>query len=336
MITKEFFTQENDNFKSDSYFVTLNANKYLNKKDVDFKESVNNIVLYKKICEYIDIKPLFNSCKLSVDNKIMFWLNIDEKNNETRQFFIRYTEDFNFNEFYETVLKPFIKTDTKKLPKFNLIAQSGDRITTITRNLKKEITIDLDNAYNTNYPINSIIELLNSDKSGLVLLSGNPGTGKSYLIKYFTQLIQSKDFYFLPNNNLYILSHPSFVNFCLENLQDSVLILEDCELALKSRTQGGNLDVSTILNLTDGIIGDLLNIKIIATLNTTDKIDSALLRKGRMLANCEFKPLSIEKASNIAKMLGKDIDILKETCLCDIYNAESNGVYQVKETKLGY
>ncbi len=133
-----------------------------------------------------------------------------------------------------------------------------------------------------------------------------------------------------------MLSDPSFLSFCLNNLQDSILILEDCEIAMKSREQSGTNDVSTILNITDGIIGDLLNIKVIATLNTTDKIDSALLRKGRMIAKCEFKPLTIEQANVTAKILNKDINIINETCLCDIYNAEDNGVIAKQKVKLGF
>ena len=119
-------------------------------------------------------------------------------------------------------------------------------------------------------------------------------------------------------------------------MKDSILVLEDCENLLRSRDVSKNSSVSSILNLTDGIIGDVLNLKIIATLNTIDKIDTALLRKGRMLCNVEFKPLTIEQANTTAKKLNKNINIINDTCLCDIYNAESNGVEQKQTMKIGF
>lgn len=249
---------------------------------------------------------------------------------------IIHLDTFDIKSFYDSIVVKHIKVEDDSYPNFNLITLNQGKIDYINRKLDFKINVDLDNSYNTSFPIGKVIDILNSDKSGLLLLSGNPGTGKSYLIKYLTQLLSKKDFFYLPNNCLYILSDPNFTSFCLNFLKDSILVIEDCELALRSRDKVMSGDISTILNITDGIIGDMLNLKVIATLNTVDKIDTALLRKGRMLANCEFKPLTIEQAKNTAKILNKDIDIITELCLCDIYNAEDNGVKEIIKTKIGY
>jgi ATP-dependent 26S proteasome regulatory subunit len=91
------------------------------------------------------------------------------------------------------------------------------------------------------------------------------------------------------------------------------------------------------LNLTDGIIGDLLNVKIIATLNTVDKIDSALLRKGRLICRADFKKLTIEQGKNMAKSLNNNIEIKEELQLCEIYNTKDNGNESIKsETSIGF
>ncbi len=59
--------------------------------------------------------------------------------------------------------------------------------------------------------------------------------------------------------------------------------------------QGGgqkNQAVSNILNLLDGLMDDSLHQPIIATFNCEiSKIDTALLRNGRLNANHEFKKL---------------------------------------------
>lgn len=94
--------------------------------------------------------------------------------------------------------------------------------------------------------------------------------------------------------------HPDFISFLLKH-QNAILIIEDAEKVLMSREQmNENSVVSTILQLTDGLFSDYLNIKIICTFNTSlDKIDKALLRKGRMIAYYEFKALIPEKANEI-------------------------------------
>ncbi len=82
-------------------------------------------------------------------------------------------------------------------------------------------------------------------------------------------------------------------------------------------------------------MGDLLNIKIIATLNTTDKLDTALLRKGRLIRKVEFKPLEKKQVINLSKILGKSIENPTDMMLCDVYNLETNGGEQVKKS-IGY
>ena len=61
-----------------------------------------------------------------------------------------------------------------------------------------------------------------------------------------------------------------------------ILIIEDAERVISDRESNGSpAGVSNILNLTDGILGDCLNIQVIATFNMKrEKIDQALLRKG--------------------------------------------------------
>ena len=86
---------------------------------------------------------------------------------------------------------------------------------------------------------------------------------------------------------------------------------------------GGANGVSNILNITDGILSDILNIQIVATFNMDKaKIDSALLRKGRLIAEHKFDALGVEDANNLLKHLGKDADATKPVTLTEIYNVE--------------
>lgn len=257
----------------------------------------------------------------------------------------RYTEIvFHYvrDEFDITVFNEKIKeclfevNDDNELPTISFISIKNNTPCLINRNLPNKIEIDLENSYNLSYDLQNVMDIVKSDKSGLILFTGEPGTGKSTLIKYLSQINKDVDFCFVPNNNLDILSNPQFISFCIESLSNSVIILEDCEKLLLSRDVNNGYDISNILNLTDGVYGDLLNIKFIATLNTYDKIDTALLRKGRLLCKAEFKKLTIDQGNNLAKKLGKNITIDKELPLCEIYNLENTGVNNEIKQKVGF
>jgi ATP-dependent 26S proteasome regulatory subunit len=108
--------------------------------------------------------------------------------------------------------------------------------------------------------------------------------------------------------------------------KNSILIIEDAEKIIMPReVSGGNSVVSTILQLTDGLFSDYLNIKVICTFNSSLKrVDKALLRKGRLIANYEFQPLAQAKANALlAGIGGRATD--SEMTLADIFNQEETG-----------
>jgi len=56
-----------------------------------------------------------------------------------------------------------------------------------------------------------------------------------------------------------------------------------------------------LLNISDGLLYDCLNIQIICSFNIDIiKVDSALLRKGRLIAKYEFKELEVAKAQALS------------------------------------
>ena len=139
--------------------------------------------------------------------------------------------------------------------------------------------------------------------------------------------IDINDFYKLCDNKQY-----------LSKLKDSVLIIEDCEALIKDRdTSQFSQNISDLLQITDGLIGDGLNIKIICTFNTNvTNIDKALLRKGRIKLRYEFKELTEDKAKALYAKLNIPYNP-KERVLCDIFNQEPTGAETtVKRNKIGF
>lgn len=189
---------------------------------------------------------------------------------------------------------------------------------TIPLEIKKQ-SVDIETNYNDDLPNREILEFLASKESGLLILHGIPGTGKTSYIRHLMYTLFKKEFLVLDNSVFNYITDSSFISLLMD-YKDAVIILEDCESMLTDRTQG-NHRLSALLNLSDGIIGDSFNFKFICTFNANiGKIDKALLRKGRMKLKYEFKELSAEKTKALAQKLGKDIKEDKPMTLANIYN----------------
>jgi hypothetical protein len=184
----------------------------------------------------------------------------------------------------------------------------------------------------------TIVKRLNKENDkGIILFHGDPGTGKTSYIKYLTKLIEEKEILFIPPSMAESLSEPSIIPFLMEH-KNSILIIEDAEKVIADReTNGSSAGVSNILNLTDGILGDCLNIQIIATFNMKrEKIDPALLRKGRLIAEHKFSPLSVENSNLLLQHLGKTNTVDKAMSLADIYNIDEELIKVENNKKIGF
>lgn len=181
-----------------------------------------------------------------------------------------------------------------------------------------------------------ILDCLCNKKSGLYVFHGPPGTGKTSYIKFLTTVVEKRKFIFVPNTMVADIFSPKLVDK-LYSFKNSVLVLEDAEICVFRRDGKNNELVSGILNITDGLLKDLLNISIIVTFNTADvnELDPALLRKGRLKVMHKFGPLTFGEARRLAHHLGKKKEVGQELTLADIYNLdEDTGVEEVASDKV--
>ena len=159
---------------------------------------------------------------------------------------------------------------------------------------------------------------------------GTPGTGKTSYIRHLCTTVP-KDYVVVPNSIASRLGDPDLVSFIMDNT-NSVFILEDCEQLLEDRNENVfNSAITTILNMSDGLLSDVCNIKFICTFNAQiSKIDPALLRKGRCIARYEFKELTEDKVHIINDKYNLNIDNIKPMTLAEIYNTDKTD-YNVKK-----
>jgi len=203
----------------------------------------------------------------------------------------------------------------------------------------KKTDIDVSLLYNDDFPPEyaRAVDFLNSNDSGLIIWYGTKGSGKTSMIRHLIN--NTNKHYILINNSLIeSLSDPTFMDFLLD-WKESVLILEDCEQAIADRTVNsfGN-SVSNLLNMSDGLMSDILKLKFICTFNTKiENIDEALLRKGRCRAKYEFKELSADKVAIVNKERDLKIpeDKIKKMTLADMFNFHDES-YEQKQTRIGF
>jgi len=219
---------------------------------------------------------------------------------------------------------------TRRKPEISLIINSSDGIKTKQLEIKKPI-INIDENYNDDFiEVHKLIfkRLSKKQDKGIVLLHGKSGTGKTFYIRYLISILR-KQVIFLPPDVAEKITSPALISLLISN-PNSIFVIEDAENIVFDRECNGNSPVTALLNISDGLLSDCLNIQVICSFNTDlSKVDSALLRKGRLIANYEFKELNIEKAQYLSDKLGFNKKIESPTTLAGIYNQKERGSIQI-------
>lgn len=239
-------------------------------------------------------------------------------------------------ELYEWIAECVVeKEDNDDVKYFEYVTYGQNGFDTIALEVKKQ-DINLETNYNDNLPDTELREFLTSDESGLAVLYGKPGSGKSYYIRHLMYTLKKKTFLVLDASVFNYITDSSFISLLMD-YKNAVIILEDCESMLVDRV-AGNGKLSALLNLSDGIIGDAFNFKFICTFNANiGKIDKALLRKGRMKIKYEFKELTPEKTKALANMIGKtDIPENSSMTVSEIYNYGIVNDFCEPDKKIGF
>jgi energy-coupling factor transporter ATP-binding protein EcfA2 len=185
-----------------------------------------------------------------------------------------------------------------------------------------------------------IVDNLQKNESGLYLFHGEPGTGKTTYIKHLASII-NRDMIYVPVAFIDSLVDPSFLPALLKK-RHSILVIEDAEKALLAREPGDSSSlVSAILNITDGIMGNVFSISVIATYNSPRAgIDKALLRKGRLKGEHKFDKLPVEQVQKILDENKINFTAKEPMSLAEIFNTNEPDTLTTKslveEKRMGF
>lgn len=219
------------------------------------------------------------------------------------------------------LLKTFKERQRRKPLEINLIVKNGSYMELKPLEIKRT-KLDLGLYYEDDFiPTDELIRkrLNQKNDKGIVLLHGLPGTGKTTYLRYLVGKVK-KRVLFLSPNIAGSLVDPEFIDLLVDN-PNSVVIIEDAENIIMDRRSNANSSVSNLLNISDGLIADFLNVQLICTFNNSlTLVDNALMRKGRLIAKYEFGKLSVEKSQRLSNHLGFKNTISRPMTIAEIAN----------------
>jgi len=149
--------------------------------------------------------------------------------------------------------------------------------------------------------IEKLCKAFMKSNDSILILSGEPGTGKTTFVKYLVNQWHKDNLgnSFIYANNLDVINKSEFWT-TISGENDSLLILDDISYDMM-RPLGEdktNIFVNSLLAYCDGVVDE--NAKVIITTNqTTENIDPALLRAGRAFDAIHLTYLNGEEARAI-------------------------------------
>jgi energy-coupling factor transporter ATP-binding protein EcfA2 len=226
-----------------------------------------------------------------------------------------------FVEELVSQMRQYKERQRRKPLEINLIVRGGDSMELKAMEIKRT-KLDLGLFYEDDFrEVDETVRkrLNQQNDKGIVLLHGLPGSGKTTYLRHLIGKIKKKVLFLSPNI-AGSLTDPDFIDLLIDN-PNSVVIIEDAENVIMDRRSNPQSSVSNLLNISDGLLADFLNVQLICTFNSSVAlIDSALMRKGRLIAKYEFGKLSIPKAQQLSDHLGVNKIIKQPMTIAEIAN----------------
>lgn len=219
----------------------------------------------------------------------------------------------------------------------NIITQTSSGLDLKSLDIKPT-TLDIDLFYNDDFKqVDEIIKqrLAKENDKGIILLHGLPGTGKTTYLRHLIGSLKKRVLFVSPGVACNLMN-PEFMDLLIDN-PNAVLIIEDAENVIMDRKFSSHSSVSNLLNISDGLLSDCLNVQIICTFNSDiNLVDDALLRKGRLIAKYEFTKLNTAKAQKLSDKLGFTKQISRPMTIAEITNPDDMQVEKPSRQVMGF
>lgn len=278
---------------------------------------------------------------------------INMKTNPYIFFSISANSDEKLEKITEILAKLHVEKETKQDNiKVSFVSLSESGYTSGVREIEAPLLDEIIQNYNadTLESVNSLKDNIDNMSGKLLLFHGEPGTGKTYMIRALSRFLKNKcDLYYVLDPECFFNDMKYMNSLILDGVTTSVenqkyklIILEDADefITEDAKNRTGQA-LSRLLNISDGFIGQGLKIIFLITTNEPfNKIHKALSREGRCAAIIKFNKLNKEESMKwLKEKSAEKQDITKDMILADLYsmiNKKRIGSNEMKERKVGF
>jgi hypothetical protein len=184
---------------------------------------------------------------------------------------------------------------------------------------------------NTFKKISKLRKKISKNDSGIYVLDGERGLGKTTLIKYLAEEVD-KVFLHIPSNLVDLtINNPDFINI-LRKYQSPVIVLDDCETIMADMFGKTNQTVTNILQIVDGLTSSIRKVNIVCVFNEPIDEEDTILTANNFRERVEFDLLSPDESSELSKLIGFEKVYKNKNRLVDIINKKKNLEYK----KIGF
>src|SRR5882724_5063071 len=235
------------------------------------------------------------------------------------------------------MMSPMKVRRRRKPLEINMVVNGKNKLDLKAMEIKR-MKLDLDLFYADDFKATDMLirkRLNKENDKGIVLLHGLPGSGKTTYLRYLIGKIK-KRVLFLPPSVTDNLMNPDFIALLIDN-PNAVLVIEDAENIIMDRKLSPGSAVSNLLNISDGLLADFLNVQIICTFNNSlTMVDQALMRKGRLIAKYEFGKLSVGKSQRLSRYFNFDSMINRPMTIAEIANQHEKEQTGIQIETIGF
>lgn len=270
----------------------------------DDKYLINQRIL-KKLSDdiFISFLELDNENEDYLISEVLFYF----KNSENREKIENIIED----------LSTSILDSSESVNKINILSSNAGVLDLDSIQIDNIEDIDLFYQENVIKSINKTIKCLKKQNSGLSIIRGEIGTGKTSIAKYIAQQLDEITI-FIPINFIeQSINNPDFRNF-LKKYKKVLIVVDDCDFF--NFLGKNNFLASNILQLVDGVLSDLISVQVLLIFNVDSdyQIDQVYEDANCLVDIIEIDTLCGEKATELSKHLNHNRKYKSDTKLIDI------------------
>jgi hypothetical protein len=169
----------------------------------------------------------------------------------------------------------------------------------------------------TSKSITKAVKKIKKNDKGLVILSGERGTGKTSTISYIADNLD-RIVIFIPNNLIdQTINNSDFRKF-LKKYYKPVLVLDDCEMIFNEFFTKSNMIVNNLLQIVDGFTYNDVTVVAIFNVEDSSEIDHSLLECNNLLEVVNFDYLESDEATDLSNLMKNSKKYKNKTKLIDV------------------